>query len=489
MSGKLTGKKVVIPAFSLTETCEKDDPGAIKRSIAVIDEQPAQNYYFRPVAAEREAGRKRTAKWVRQEFNWFPLILDQNDQPWDVAVVYFLSKLQGLVAPNMTTFQGIADDLAAFLAFLEEYGIDFTEIPQHKLKRPTYRFHGYLKNLVFEGRIAATTAKRRMGAVIAFYRWLVAEGLLTPSNPLWQERDHYLSFKDARGFVVEKVVKTTDVTIKTPKQDDPYTESIKDGGKLQPLTIQEQKWLVEALAHLGNVEMTLIHAFMLATGARIQTTLTLRLKHVMLDPPDGLAEIRFPVGPTTGVDTKHDKLTTLYIPRWLYERLRIYSHSERARKRRTRADGGDTADQYLFLSQQGNPYYQSKRETHAFDPTVKVHHQKRGQTVRTFITEHVIPYIRKHCDPAFRYQPHDLRATFGMNLTDIQLAMVQRGEISLTQARDFVRTRMGHESSATTDLYLGYRRTLKMVYEAVDAHEQYFRELIERAWEGTVDLT
>ncbi|OUL84854.1 hypothetical protein CA603_24160 [Paraburkholderia hospita] len=92
-----------------------------------------------------------------------PLVLDQNDQPWDVAVIYVLSKLKGQVAPNMTTCQGIADDLAAFLVFLEEYEIDFAEFPQHKLKRPTYRFHGYLKNLVFDGRIAATTAKRRMG--------------------------------------------------------------------------------------------------------------------------------------------------------------------------------------------------------------------------------------------------------------------------------------------------------------------------------------
>lgn len=417
-----------------------------------------------------------------------PLVLDQNGQPWDVAVIYVLSKLQGLVAPNMTTYQGVADDLSAFLAFLEEYEIDFTDFPQHKLKRPTYRFHGYLKSLVFDGHIAATTAKRRMGAVISFYRWLVTEGLLAPANPLWQERDHYLSFRDAKGFAVEKVVKTTDVSIKTPKQADPYAGTIDDGGKLRPLPIQEQQWLIEALAHLGNVEMTLIHAFMLATGARIQTALTLRVRHAQLDLPAGLGEFRFPVGPGTGVDTKYDKLITLHIPRWLYERLRIYSYSHRASKRRNRAEGGDTEDQYLFLTQQGHPYYQNKSETRAFNPSVTVRHQKKGQTVRTFMAEHVIPYIRKHHDPAFHYQAHDLRATYGMNLTDIQLSLVQRGETTLAQAREFVKKRMGHESSATTDLYLDYRRNLKMVYGAVDAHEQYYRDLIEKAWEGTLDV-
>jgi integrase len=227
---------------------------------------------------------------------------------------------------------------------------------------------------------------------------------------------------------------------------------------------------------------------MLATGARIQTALTLWVRHVQLDLPVGLGEFRFPVGPGTGVDTKYDKLMTLHIPRWLYERLRIYSHSQRARKRRTRAEGGDTEDQYLFLTQQGHPYYQNKSETRAFNPSVTVRHQKKGQTVRTFIAEHVIPHIRKHHDPTFHYQAHDLRATYGMNLTDIQLALVQRGEITLAQAREFVKTRMGHESSATTDLYLDYRRNLKMVYEAVDAHEQYYRDLIEKAWEGTLDV-
>ncbi|RAS17032.1 site-specific integrase [Paraburkholderia bryophila] len=487
MSDHLTGTKAVIPAFIMTETCGEHDPGAIRRIIAAVGEQPEQCYFIRSVTAEVESGRKTPARWVRQEFNWLPLVLDRDGQPWDAAVIYIVSRLQGQVAPNMMTFHGVADDLSAFLAFLEEHEIDFTDIPQHKLRRPTYRFNGYLKNLVFDGRIAATTAKRRMGAVIAFYRWLVAEGLVTLNHPLWQERDQYLSFKDARGFSVRTVVTTTDVSIKTPKQSDPYAGTINDGGKLRPLPIHEQKWLIEALVHLGNVEMTLIHAFMLVTGARIQTALTLRVRHVKSDIPPGVGEFRFLVGPGTGVDTKYDKRMALHIPRWLYERLRIYAHSERARKRRTRTEGGDTDDQYLFLTQQGHPYYQHKGETRAFNPAVTVRHQKKGQTVRTFIADHVIPYIRKHHDAEFRYQVHDLRATYGMNMTDIQIAMVQRGKVTLAQAREFVKIRMGHESGATTDLYLDYRRSLKMVYETVDAHEQYYRDLIEKAWEGTID--
>lgn len=480
-------KKVVLPTFSLTETCDENAPGAIRRTIPAVGGRPEQAYFIRQVATEVAEGRKDTPRWVRYDYNLFPLVIDKHGAPWDVAVAYILSRLQGQTAPNMTTYDGIADDLGAFKEFLEEYGIDFTLFPQHKLRRPTYRFHGYLKNLIFEGRIAASTAKRRMGAVIGFYRWLMAEKIFSPAFPLWQEKDHYLTFKDAQGFSVGMTVKSTDVSIQTPQQDDPFDGTIDDGGKLRPLPLNEQKWLVEALAHLGNPEMTLMHAFMMATGARIQTVLTMRVRHAQLELPDSVTELRFPVGPGTGVDTKYDKLMTLHIPRWLYERLRVYSMSERAQKRREKAIGGDTEDQYLFLTQQGHPYYQSKSETLSFDPSMTVRHQKKGQTVRVFIAEHVLPYIRAKYDRNFHYQIHDLRATFGMNMTDIQLALVEKKETTLARARDFVKTRMGHESGATTDLYLNYRQNMNMVYAAVDAHEQYYRELIEKAWEGSLD--
>ncbi|KVT54011.1 hypothetical protein WK55_22005 [Burkholderia ubonensis] len=323
-----------------------------------------------------------------------------------------------------------------------------------------------------------------MNAVVALYRWLVSEGLISPAAPLWQEKDRYLGFKNAKGVGSMIKVKVTDVSIKVPVQNDPYDGIIDDGGRLRPLTLGEQKWIIEALAELDNPEMTLIHALMLATGARIQTVLTLRVWHARLEAPEHMGELRLPVGPGTGIDTKHGKRATMHIPCWLQERLHIYSLSDRATTRRMRAPGGDRKDQYLFLTQQGNPYYQGKSEARRFDPSMNVRHQKRAQTVRAFITEHVIPYVRERYDPKFHYRIHDLRATYGMNLTDIQLGLVEQKKTTLARAREFVRTRMWHERGSTTDLYLNYRRNNDMVYEAVDAHEQYYRELIERAWKG-----
>ena len=386
----------------------------------------------------------------------------------------------------MDTYASIADDLAAFRGFLDENKIDWTQFPVQKLSRPTYRFNGHLKFSVLAGEIAARTARRRMSNVIAFYRWLTKEGVLLPANPPWRETDLYVEIKDAHGFSKTKKIATTDISIRVPQQRDPYDETIEDGGKLRPMSATEQKWLIDALSSLGNTEMTLIHLFGLLTGARIQTILTIRVRHALLDLndiPNG--NLAFPIGPGTGIDTKHDKPMALHIPVWFYRILRIYATSDRAKKRRIRAKGGDTEDQYLFLSQRGAPLYQDKLSAMKFDATNKLRHKKAGQGVRQFITERVIPFIReKYKEKNFHYRFHDTRATAGMNWTDKQLKLVEKGEITLHEAREFVRSRMGHESSATTDGYLQYRRNLKIVRWVEERHETHLQQLAQQAMKG-----
>lgn len=140
---------------------------------------------------------------------------------------------------------------------------------------------------------------------------------------------------------------------------------------------------------------------------------------------------------------------------------------------------GDSDDQYLFLSNRGTPYYQSKAEIKHFHENFALHHAKNGQTVRQFINDKVIPYIQNQLNnPKFKYRFHDLRATFGMNLTDEQLEYVARGQISLHQAREFVRVRMCHESSATTDLYLQYRQNLKHIRQISDSYNDHLHKLL-----------
>ena len=475
MVQKPAKRTVILPVCTITEVCEAIDPGAEMQFIPTDGGEIA--YFVRPVLAPEETR--------GFSYNLLPVVLDCNSVPWDIANVYILSKLQAISCPEMATFAGIADDLSAYKAFLDEKPeIDYTDFPLNKLKRPTYRYNGYLKQKMFAGELDPSTAKRRMSSVVAFYRWMIQEGILNLANDPWQEREYFVSYTATEGFEISKPVQSTDLAIKAPVKDVPHEGVILDGGRLRPMSQSEQVWILEALNHLGNTEMTLIHLIALLTGARIQTALTIRLSHVTRNYPATISKIPLTCGPSHGIDTKGDVIGVLQIPRQLYELLHIYAASDRAKKRREKAPGGEIPTQYLFLTQQGTPYYQAKIERMQFNPELKVRHQKKGQTVRQFMTDHVIPYIQAHHDPAFHYRFHDLRASFGMNETDRQLALVEQGKIKLSDARRHVQKLMWHSSSATTDLYLDYRRQMEMIWAAVDGYEDYVATLIETAKSG-----
>ncbi len=477
-------RKLVLPVFEVTEIAKEGDTDAIAVRIPQCGTAPGTDYHLRPVLIA-ETGDRRDGKprWAKHQFNLFPVVLGGDGVPWAEANLYILARIENTIQPSMATFAAIAEDLAAYRRFLDETGVDWTAFPKHKLDRATYRYYGHLKYAAGAGEIAVGTAKRRMSAVIGFYRWLKSEGALVPENAPWKESDRFIEFKSAHGFSVQKKIVTTDVSINIPKQIDPYHGYINDGGKLRPLPLEEQIWLVEALEAADNPEMTLIHLMPLITGARIQTVLTFRMRHALLDLQSMHSpEVRFPVGPGTGIDTKNDKQMVLHIPVWFYQNLQSYALSDRARTRREKAAGGNTEDQYLFLSVRGEPLYSSKRDARTFNVANQLHHAKIGQGVRQFITERVIPYVRaKHGVPGFHYRFHDLRATFGMNLTDHRLQMVEKGEATLHQVREFVKTRMGHASAATTDLYLQYRQNLKFVRQVSDDYDSHLRTLTERA--------
>lgn len=478
---KKVARKILLPTLMLTEVANESDDGAVCVTIPSNQNLPSKTYYIRP---QRVVGENKyrgiNPSWVNYRFNLFPVVLDNKGVPWAEANIYLLSRLKDDLTPTMSSYASIASDLAAYRNFLDDSNtIDWTKFPSEKWDRPTYRYNAYLKQAVTLGEIKTTTAKRRMSSIISFYRRLSQKMILIPENDPWKESDRYVEIKSAYGAKSFKSVTTTDISIKVFKQKDPYAGTITDGGELRPLNQEEQDWVIEALEAQSNIEMTLIHIMGLSTGARIQTILTLKLGHFLTELPPDLQEHRLAIGPGQGVDTKNNKLMSLHIPNWLYHMLRTYAFSTRARKRRERANGGDTENQYFFLSVRGAPYYQSKEDAHIFDETNKLHHAKTGQGVRQFIVERIIPFIREKHNAKFQYKFHDTRATFGMNLTDYMLARVQRGEINLSQARDFVRVRMGHESSATTDIYLKYREnssTSRNVRENWSSHLQKLSE-------------
>jgi len=478
-------RKVLLPAFQLTEVTTGDDPRALSRVIRQGKGHPALTYHYRYVWDE-ETGRG-------YNYNLFPVVLDRNGSPWPLGSLFILSQLDGVSTPIMTTYQSRADDLGAFKEWLDTQdnadNLVF-QFPKIKLRRPTYRYRGYLQQQIQARELAPATAKRRMGTVISFYRWLIANNYFRPEYPMWEEAQYQLAFKTTKGLVVSKKVISTDVSIRTPKSEDPFAGTIQDGGKLRPLTGKEQIWILESTEAKGNTECFLIQLFMLATGARIQTAGTLRLRHFANPNPrcskslTGDGEIfKMKTGPGTGIDTKNDKTGVLQVPRRIYELLHTYGLSKRAEVRRSRlgAKHGEHSDPYLFITQQGSPYYTAKAETLCFNPDLARRHEKTGQPVRQFIKEHVIPYVREHHDKHFHYRIHDLRASFGMNITELLMEQVHAGKITLNHARMTVKDLLWHESFATTDLYLNYLSQMDAIYEAVNGYGEQLQKWTEQA--------
>jgi integrase len=474
-------RKVLLPQFTLTEVTDESDPAAEK--ITLPDDGC---YFIKPKLIPGETFRRDGKPlWVPRQFYTYPVVLKKDGSPWDEANVWIQNQLEQKFDFNISTFISHAEDLTAFLKFIDERKIDWLDFPNRKHLKPTYRYRGYLVAEVSYGNIQWATAKRRLATVIRFYRWLILKKFIELESEPWIDGEAYISITDEIGKSSVLKIKTTDVSIRVPQSDNPYDDRIDDQGKLRPLSQEEQAWLMDALTHHGNTEMTLIHLLAWLTGARIQTVLTFRVSHVTRQHPRN-KEVRIVCGPGTEINTKFNKKLMLFIPFWLYQMLQTYALSERAKKRRKKAVGGDTEQQYLFLSQYGTPMYESRQDDE-FSRSAKRRHKKNGQAVRMYMTKFLIPYIRKKYDDRFNYQFHDLRATFGMNLVDERKILMDKGELTYTQVLDYVRQRMGHKSPVITERYLQYRNRIKSFPKIQDQWEQNIERMAYETIRGLDD--
>lgn len=414
----------------------------------------------------------------------YPMIVDPDGSPWDLANRYVFSRLAQVSQPSHRTLESIANDLACFRSWLLNDEIDFLAIPARVRARPTYRYCAYLKDLISFGEIQPNTAKRRMSTVQNFYRWLESDGFNFP-HALWIESDSSLNFKDSRGLQHQKQVKSTDLirSFKVARQSNEYSEFIEDGGKLRPLPKDEQEALVKALLKIANTEMTLAFLVALTTGARLQTIFTLRELQVMEAPRDGSTAKRIKVGYGTPVDTKYGKQMVLMVPTWLYSRLQIYCRSPRRMERIAKAPHvyPKSEEQYLFLTRVGKPYYMAKNDPFGF----LYRSLPRGNAVTQFIHQQLIPELQRD-GHEFVFRFHDLRASFGMNLVESLLKQFKLNsepnerQPEFFQALMYVKERMGHSRISTTEGYLNYRKKFKIASHVQNEFEVFLKDIVER---------
>jgi hypothetical protein len=477
----LLARRRTLPHLQLTEITSTASEAATRVCI------PCENgdvfVYHTTTILDEATGERVDGKprWSLANFPLYPAVLNSDGSPWLEANVWMMDVLEGKLDPNMLTAATVADDLAAYRQFLDDQEVDWLDFPVHKLRRPTYRYNGFLKLAVEASEISNSVAKRRMGTVVRFYRWLMSQASLKPAHAPWVDFDRFVSWKNARGFSGILAVTTTDVALKDKPVLDAWKEYINDGGKLRPLPHGEQKILLQVLADLGNTEMTLVHLTSLFSGIRIQSVLTIKVRHVAQSPSAFVGDdFRLLAGPGTGIETKNDSRGVIHLPRWLYERLHIYADSPRARARRQKAIDGDHLEQALFLSHRGAALYEARRSRgHRVGGSSPVRHAKTGQGVRQFIKEKLLPEMRLRLnDPRYSFSFHDLRATFGLNTADFMNGQIEEKKMTYGQALDQVKTLMWHTRVSITEDYLKYRETLAL-FDTVQ--DEWNRRLVSLA--------
>lgn len=476
--------KTQLPCFIRTEMCAPEDKSATKISL-IESGKKNFSYFCRPFILDEDNERQ-------SEFNLFPIALNPDGSPWILANIYILHFLEK--GRQVTSLASVAEDLGAFNFWLYDFDDPdelLTHFPAIALSRVSYRYHAHLINQIYSRNLDSDTASRRMLAVLNFYRWLEQSKFFTPRNPICEEKDLTIQFQNRYGFHGYKSLASSDLMIASPEAIDPFDGTIKDQGKLRPLSTLEQNWIFESARKLANTEVYLLMLIMISTGARVQTACTLRRKHVENPNPkvsksvvDGREVVKIKAGPGTGIDTKFDKAGLLMIPKEVYDLLHIYSISKRANHRSELTKTGAHPDQYLFLTNRGEAYFESKERTNSFDPDLKRRHFKRGGTVRQFVKDTLIPFIRSVHDPKFHFRIHDLRATYGMNTESILVNRVYKKEMSMDKARQILKELMWHKSVETTDLYLNFRALSNSASNAVNDLGSQVQIWIEDAMKG-----
>lgn len=409
----------------------------------------------------------------------FPMLFRGNGDPWDTGNLYLMHEMAERAKFDLVTVETIethAVHLLAFLRWLEHNqaagnNINEFTFPDDPHERVTYSYRRYLMRQMRKTPppFSLGVAKTRMGVVVNFYRGLINGKLIDASrlpNPPYEQTVAGIPYVNQKGLVRIKEVLTTDLAIKIPKRGhDADTEHLNDGGKLRPLEPEEQRMITIALEGYGNRAFELMMIFAFTTGARKQTLGTLRIHHIknLLEKQSG-QELKLKVGAGTEIDVKNKgdlKHYRLHIPRLVAMMLLDYSNSIEAKKRRDKSFYGDSDRNYIFLTQEGTPYYTSKveisdRENPEFSSRIAAANRidfpvVRGRALNN-LTKRLADKIRqKH--PSFKdFRFHDTRATYGMNFVR---HFIDAGHPPSKVVSD-LSARMGHADTSTTHAYLSF---------------------------------
>jgi site-specific recombinase XerD len=283
-------------------------------------------------------------------------VVGEDGEPWIEAFQFLIHKSH----LSHKTIKSNAEDLAHFLTFLEQEGINWLHFPTRKSDRCLYRYHEYL---VDESRVSTSraTESRRMRLIVSFYRWAKHWGFVDKAIETWTDKNMSVAFYTPEGFQRSMPVLTTDLRIAKTKRDSD-TDKVEDG--LMPLHLSNRDALIQYLRESqSTVDQMLLHMFSLGfvSGARSETIRTLGVSdlqkakdaHPLNENHPNYVYLK--VGSGTNVKTKYGVSGHLRISKPVFDALYAYAFSPVRLKRAAKAKEKGNDSNIIFLSQKGNP--------------------------------------------------------------------------------------------------------------------------------------
>jgi hypothetical protein len=437
------------------------------------------------------------------EYPHFRFILKPDGSLWHDGNLFMFHKVKQFPGFSDESFTRYEQALREFIAFCEESRTDYWN-PTEEYDAATDRFKKHLE----ENERSPSTIERLMPVITAFYEWMKEKNGFDSEIPLWREeqvRNPHPEFGGGEYYTIKDVCKADG---NNQMSDGAY---IYDKGKLRPLSRKEEQIILKALDKIGNPEYRLVFHLGLVTFARKQTILTLRLHHILdalpgqkidsfprtledvaewkrsIKWPDDLVELPMLVGKGHNADVKGGKTNyTITIRGWLWKRIVTYMLSHRAYERRLLATPkNNELDQYLFLSDEGNPMYHAKNDPGYHDRTKRNTEEiQRGNSLDQFIKTLRQHILRRGYDIEFHF--HCLRATGGVRFLESR-AEGKKSYSRFEWAGDLraLQKLMNHADPSSTLGYLEYIEVNKRIEETIDKANEYQLELMSLFDSGT----
>ncbi|MGR7271275.1 hypothetical protein ACU615_21500 [Klebsiella aerogenes] len=354
-----------------------------------------------------------------------PHVFFKDGEPWIEANNYALTNIQNMVWGSIKTAMSNMNHLKAYASWLEENNTHWQYFPIIEKERCIHRFRGYLIEQRDSGKLAPSTAKHRMLAVLNFYKWIESKKII--KSGLWKEAKQTVKFVDDVGFKRSITVSYSDLAIKNRRR---IGCSLEDG--LSPITSEMRELLLKILYENDKEELYLMHKIAFFTGARSETIRTLQLESlentISVGKDDGIKCVR--VGPPTKVKTKYGVSGLILFPATLLHELIEYSYSTRRLERQLKSKNKKSST--LFITRSGNPYSDTS-------------FTKEISDMRVFLSG-------KGHNQFLSFKFHQARATYGTMLMSFALEIFP----FTSNAIGFVRNAMLHKHESTTWRYVKF---------------------------------